>query len=266
MQRKRIFLACFFVPMAIGSANCLAQPAESRGQYPFVFYSPRDGLINSRVRSIKQDSRGRMLFITFGGLSVYDGTRFINYNRQDGLADDLINDIVEVGPDSLLVATNAAKLNTLVKGKIGVYQTADNFYPVVNRFLKSNDGSWYVAADEGLFILKNNRFSRIPLLNKEGIDVGFNLDKVIEWKNYFLLIPWSENLGEKLIAYDKVNKRVTDIDTKNTMICLAKDAKGCVWAGTGNGPRLIDTIALAKGKINFLQVPENFRDILNNIL
>ena len=205
-----------------------------------------------------------MLFITFGGLSVYDGTRFINYNRQDGLADDLINDIVEVGPDSLLVATNAAKLNTLVKGKIGVYQTADNFYPVVNRFLKSNDGSWYVTADEGLFILKGNRFSRIPLLNNRGIDIGFNLDRIIEWKNYFLMIPWSENLGEKLILYDKATKRVTDIDMKNTVICLVKDAKGRIWAGTGNGPRLIDTIALAEGKINFCTAPEKFRDIANN--
>jgi ligand-binding sensor domain-containing protein len=99
MQRKLIFLACFLVPVVIGSTNCLAQFAESRGQYPFVFYTPRDGLVNSRVRSIKQDSKGRMLFITFGGLSVYDGTRFTNYNQQDGLADDLINDIVEVGPD-----------------------------------------------------------------------------------------------------------------------------------------------------------------------
>ena len=264
MQRKLIFLACFFVPIVIGSANCLAQPAESRGRYPFAFYTPRDGLINSRVRSIKQDSRGRMLFITFGGLSVYDGTRFINYNRQDGLAEDLINDIVEVGPDSLLVATNAAKLNTLVRGKIGVYQTADNFYPVVNRFLKSNDGSWYVTADDGLFILKGNRFSRIPLLNNEKIDIGFNLDKVIEWKNYFLLIPWSENLGEKLILYDKATKRVTDIDMKTTVICLVKDAKGHIWIGTGNGPRLIDTVALAEGKINFLQLPEKFRAIVNN--
>src|SRR5678809_1482479 len=180
MQRKLIFLACLFVPMAVGSIDCMAQLAESRGQYPFVFYTPREGLVNSRVRYIKQDSRGRMLFITFGGLSIYDGTRFINYNRQDGLAEDLINDIVEVGPDSLLVATNSDKLNTLVKGKIGVYRTADNFYPVINRFLKSNDGSWYVTADDGLYILKNDRFSRIPLLNKTGNDVGLYLDKIIE--------------------------------------------------------------------------------------
>src|SRR5215831_7551082 len=161
MQRKLTFLACLLV-----GACCYAQ------QYPFVYYTPKDGLINSRVREVKQDSRGRMLFITFGGLSVYDGTRFTNYNRQDGLAEDLVNDIVEVGPDSLLVATNASKLNTLVKGKIGVYQTADNFYPVINRFLKGSDGSWYVSADDGLFILKDNRFTRIPLLNKQQVDVG----------------------------------------------------------------------------------------------
>jgi len=264
MQRKLTFLACLFVQVTIGSIDCLAQFAETRGQYPFVFYTPRDGLVNSRVRSIKQDSRGRMIFITFGGLSVYDGTRFINYNRQDGLAEDLINDIVEVGPDSSLVATNSAKLNTLVKGKIGVYRTSDNFYPVVNRFLKSNDGSWYVTADDGLYILKNDRFSRIPLLSKAGTDVGLYLDKIIEWKNFFLMLPWSDNLYEKLILYDKLTKKVSDIDIKNTVMCLAKDGNGRIWAGTTNGPRLIDTVSLAKGKINFLDIPEGFRDIANN--
>ena len=121
MQRKLTFLACLCF-----CTCCFAQ------QYPFVYYTPKDGLVNSRVRSIKQDSKGRMLFLTFGGLSVYDGTRFINYNREDGLADDLINDIVEVAPDSFLIATNAPKLNALVRGKIGVYKTTDGFYPVIN--------------------------------------------------------------------------------------------------------------------------------------
>src|SRR5690242_18271041 len=180
MQRKLIFLACFVVPMLIGGTSCPAQFTETRGRYPFVYYTPKDGLVNSRVRSIKQDSKGRMLFITFGGLSIYDGTRFINYSRQDGLAEDLINDVVEVGPDSFLVATNSAKLNTLVRGKIGTYKIADHFYPVINRFFKSNDGSWYVAADDGLFVLKDNRFTRLPLISREGIDRGLYLDKIME--------------------------------------------------------------------------------------
>ena len=197
MQRKLTFLAC-----VLACATCFAQ-------YPFVYYTPKDGLVNSRVRGIKQDSRGRMIFFTFGGLSIYDGTRFVNYNRQDGLADELINDVVEISPDSFLVATNASKLNTLVRGKVGVYKTDDNFYPVINHFLKGNDGYWYVTADDGLFVLKDNRFRRFSLRDKSGTDIGFYLDRILEWKNYFLLIPWSDNLGEKLIVYDKATKRVT---------------------------------------------------------
>jgi hypothetical protein len=45
-------------------------------QYPFVQYTPKDGLVNTRVRKIFQDSKGRMYCLTYGGLSKYDGSRF----------------------------------------------------------------------------------------------------------------------------------------------------------------------------------------------
>jgi len=168
MQRKLFLLAYFFI-----CVNCFSQ------QYPFVYYTPKDGLINSRVRSIEQDSKGRMLFLTYGGLSIYDGTRFINYNQQDGLANELVNDIVEITPDSFIVASNTQKLNTLAHGKIGVYQTVDHFYPVVNSFLISKDSTWYAAADEGLFEFKNKKFNRVSLI-KNGKDLGNCLGKIIE--------------------------------------------------------------------------------------
>src|SRR5689334_18760984 len=114
MQRIILILAYFFI-----CVSCFSQ------QYPFVYYTPKDGLANSRVRSIRQDSQGRMLFITYGGLSIYDGTRFINYSQQDGLNNEVVNDIAEAGPDSFFVASNSAMLNTLVKGRIGVFKTVD---------------------------------------------------------------------------------------------------------------------------------------------
>src|SRR5262245_23819365 len=80
-------------------------------QYPFVHYTPKDGLINSRVRKAYQDSKGRMYFITYGGLSVYDGARFKNYTTQNGMVSNLVNDVLEVGDDSLLVAVNSTGLN-----------------------------------------------------------------------------------------------------------------------------------------------------------
>ena len=64
MQRAIIFIAYFFI-----CVNCFPQ------QYPFVHYTPKDGLLSSRVRNIYQDSKGRIYFTTQRGLSVYDGAR-----------------------------------------------------------------------------------------------------------------------------------------------------------------------------------------------
>src|SRR5688572_16357266 len=100
MQRFLFLLACFLI-----SADCLAQ------QYPFVFYTPKNGLVNSRVRKMYQDSRGRLYFLTYGGLSVYDGARFRNFTTQNGLSGDMINDVIEAGEDSFFVATNTNQLN-----------------------------------------------------------------------------------------------------------------------------------------------------------
>lgn len=259
MQRNTIFLACFFIPMAIGSVNCFSQ------EYPFVYYTPKDGLINSRVRSIKQDSRGRMLFTTYGGLSIYDGTRFINYNQQDGLANEVVNDIVEITPDSFLVATNTQKLNTLVHGKIGVYQTVDHFYPTVNRFFKNKKGAWYAAADEGLFELKNKKFLRLPL-NNHGKDLGNCLDKIIEWENFLLIIPWNSGLPEKLILYNERTHIVDDVITDRGIASMEIDAGNKIWASTSGGLQLLDLVSLRKGEIIFTQTSLPYHSIKNTTL
>lgn len=70
MQRKTWLIACFF----IGDTS----PAQ---QYPFVHYTPKDGLKNSRVRKAYQDSMRQLYFMTYGGLSAYDGARFRNYSE-----------------------------------------------------------------------------------------------------------------------------------------------------------------------------------------
>jgi ligand-binding sensor domain-containing protein len=64
---------------------CFAACTANAQQYFFTGYSPRNGLVHNRVSSIFQDSRGRMYFGTYGGLSIYDGAHFINYTTGDGL-------------------------------------------------------------------------------------------------------------------------------------------------------------------------------------
>ena len=152
MQRTAIILACFFVYL-----NTFTQQG---GQYPFVHYTPREGLANNRARAIFQDSKGKLYISTYAGLSVYDGSRFITYNARNGLAMDLVNDVAEMGDDSIWIFPNANKINCIVNSLIKDFIPADGFAPLVNQFIKCSDGNYYAVADEGLFRLENKKFVR----------------------------------------------------------------------------------------------------------
>jgi len=240
-------LACIISVLVIGILQ--AQ------QYPFVYYTPKDGLINSRVKNIIQDSKGRMYFMTYGGLSVYDGVRFTNYNQQSGLANELVNDIVEITPDSFLIATNAPVLNTLVRGKIGVFHTKDNISPVINHFLLSKEGDWYVSADGGLFLLKSDRFVRLPTIDKEGFDIGQNLDKMIEWNEFLIILPWDPTRKDNLIVYNKREQKISSVLTHNSILSMAFSPKKEIWISTGDGIKMADESNLSNGKIILLPLP-----------
>ena len=79
MQRTASILACFFICI-----NCLSQSASTGGKYPFVHYTQREGLVNNKARFMFQDSKGKLYIGTFGGLSIYDGSRFTNFDYKNG--------------------------------------------------------------------------------------------------------------------------------------------------------------------------------------
>ncbi|MDX1516575.1 MAG: two-component regulator propeller domain-containing protein [Woeseiaceae bacterium] len=76
-----------------------------------------DGLSQSNVLSILQDSDGLMWFGTENGLNSYNGYDFTHYRRQRGnpraLASDFIFDVAEDGDGQLWIATNGGGLAKL---------------------------------------------------------------------------------------------------------------------------------------------------------
>ena len=221
-------------------------------EYPFIQYTPKDGLVNSRVRKVYQDSKGRLYFLTFGGLSVYDGARFKNYTKETGLAVDMVNDILEIGNDSLLVATNSARLNILVGGQMKVFTTADNFYPIVNQFLKSEDGNVYATADQGLYILHRDKFEKLDFPMRIHENSPPFLGAIIEWKDY-LLIGTNDLRGSVgMYAYNKKNRMLTDAVTDQNISCLTKDRSGGLWVVYAERIRNLDTEYLKNGKLRFI--------------
>lgn len=254
MQRIAFSLACILI-----CSGCFAQ------QYPFVHYTPKDGLVNSRVRSVWQDSKGKMYFLTFGGLSVYDGARFKNYTLQNGLALELVNDVLEMGDDSIWIACNTNALNYLRKGKISTFRTADGFCPTINKFIKTSDGTVYVVADEGLFVFEKNKFVHLSFIDKQGLDAGMFLIDAIEWND--LLLVRSDPLMNRaaksnLFLFHKSAGKITGECETGLISSYCKTDEGQVYIADHKGQlQLLDTVALRHNHVNFLPVADPYRNI-----
>jgi ligand-binding sensor domain-containing protein/serine phosphatase RsbU (regulator of sigma subunit) len=61
--------------------------------YHFANYGVKDGLAQSNVSGIIQDSSGFYWLATDGGVSRFDGKNFVNYTTEDGLADNNVSAI-----------------------------------------------------------------------------------------------------------------------------------------------------------------------------
>jgi signal transduction histidine kinase/ligand-binding sensor domain-containing protein len=249
MQQKLIFLACFFV-----CANSFAQ------QYPFVHYTPREGLANNRARFVFQDSKGKLYIATYGGLSIYDGTRFINYNTNNGLSVALINDIVEMGEDSIWIMPNDNHIHCVVKGRLKNFNPPDNFTPLINQLIKCSDGYYYAIADEGLFRLENSRFIKISMNGLPGAETIKTLIQAVEIdkKLYILFNPEYKLPGSNLLVYDLSLNKLIALDKNIYASRLYYPFGNELWISIPQGLFMIDPVKKQNKAIELKTIPDSF--------
>ncbi|PWU04620.1 MAG: hypothetical protein C5B52_01280 [Bacteroidetes bacterium] len=259
-MRSKLILLCT-------ALLCLIAAFGYSQRYPIVHYSPREGLINNRVKGIYQDSKGKLYFGTSSGLSIYDGTRFWNYTHENGLAQDLVNDFLEMGNDSVWIACNTSGLNYITGNKIYTYRTSDGFYPVINKFLKSSDSNLYILSDDGLFFFSTNKFTKLPFIDENGKDVGRFLYEGVEWNNYFIILtdPHLTGMPSKLFVYDRVKQKIIS-EEKNMVVYAAGKSP---WLGlvisTNKGMFSIDTAQLKNLKLQYKKLPDAFQSPRPNV-
>ena len=235
---------------------CLSQ------QYPFVQYTPKDGLVNNRARFMYQDNRGLLYIGTYGGFSVYDGSRFTNYTIKDGLATSLINDIIQVGNDSIWIVPNTARLQCLTKGHIVDIKTADGFCPGIYKLIKCTDGSLFALADEGLFRFEENRFSKMVLRDSHGNDGGGFFSTGLEVNNKLYLVTdinvQMDGGPGRIVVYD-IKTKTTAFTKPISAYHIAASLDNDIFVATSHGLKKIDEKALSKNHIDFARLPRIYR-------
>ncbi|MEQ8926161.1 MAG: two-component regulator propeller domain-containing protein [Fulvivirga sp.] len=73
----------------------------------FKNYTTADGLVYDATRQLYIDKNSNLWIGAVNGLSKYDGTRFINFTKQNGLADNVIWGISEYKEDGVLIVTRS---------------------------------------------------------------------------------------------------------------------------------------------------------------
>lgn len=113
------------------------------------FYSVKDGLPNEFMTCIFADSKGRLWFGGFGGLSLFQDGKFINYTTKEGLAGNYVRSIYEDKDATLWIGTYDEGLSRLKDGIFTNYKAENGLY---------NNGVFAIREDErGYFWISSNR-------------------------------------------------------------------------------------------------------------
>jgi two-component sensor histidine kinase/ligand-binding sensor domain-containing protein len=148
-------------------------------QYNFRAFSLEDGLSQSEVNCIYQDSRGYIWAGTSGGgLCRFDGKEFTSYETENGLAGQIITDIKEDHEGNLWISSTWGGISKFDGKNFTIYDHVsglpDNY---TSSIIINKNGRVYVGTGDGLCYLENNRFKKVKqALNEKMVVTDMLMD------------------------------------------------------------------------------------------
>jgi diguanylate cyclase (GGDEF)-like protein len=238
------------------SALFLASPAWSKGEFEarpmrFEHLTLEQGLSQSNVLSILQDSKGQMWFGTENGLNSYDGYDFRTYYRERGnagsLSSDFVFDVDEDGKGNLWIATNGGGLavRDASTGEFSSYRhdaedNASISSNVVRRVLVDAEGDvWAGTRHGGLNRLdaSTSKFTQYRLTTEVGADDIYSL---VQDSGGVVWAGGDHGLTRIDLHTDEIKTFTGNTDDASSLSphsvrAVFEDSNGQVWAGTFGG-------------------------------
>jgi ligand-binding sensor domain-containing protein len=134
-------------------------------QKPFTLFTEDDGLANNGVRSITKDREGILWLGTENGLSKYDGQKFINIRKSDGLPGNRVWAVESDQKGKIYAACYNSGLAVIENSKVSrVIHLKSKFHDSFRQLYYSvNFQMLFVGTDFGIYVLKDSTLSEIPL-------------------------------------------------------------------------------------------------------
>jgi diguanylate cyclase (GGDEF)-like protein len=125
-----------------------------------AFYTSEDGLPNSYMTTIHEDSQGRLWFGGLGGLSEFKDGKFINYTKKEGLAGNYVRSIYEDQDGILWIGTYDEGLSRLKNGEFVNYRAENGLYNNgVFAIEEDKRGNFWISSNSGIYRVNRNQLN-----------------------------------------------------------------------------------------------------------
>ncbi|MGZ3884184.1 MAG: ligand-binding sensor domain-containing protein, partial [Bacteroidia bacterium] len=215
----------------------LLLPAFSQ-QYNFHNYSVKDGVAQSQVYSLLQDSRGYLWMGTQGGgMTSFDGRNFKTYSVKEGLPSTKVFSMREDKHTNLWIGTmnglsyyNGIRFRNFLAGK------------AVREIDLDAKGNLWLATDKGIFYQKTDTdFINVSLILKDR-EPNIKTLMVDKSGDVWVGSDGLYRISVKNGIYDELKFTKANGFTNNTITSIKQDAAGWIWIGTyGDGAYVYDS-------------------------
>lgn len=194
----------------------------------------RDGLItDDNIWTILESRNGDIWIGSEGGLSRFQNGKITNFTNKEGLSDNLIWAITEISDGSLLLSTNADKVDRYHNGK---FQTLDGIsnlkIGIISTILEDKTGNLWFGAERGLFKLKDGQ---ITIYNRENGLADIAVRVLLQSRDSSIWVGTQNGL-QRVDGNQNFETFTTQNGLPSNLIrALHEDSEGILWIATDQG-------------------------------
>ncbi len=171
-------------------------------QYSFSNFSEQKGLTKNTVLSINQLENGEIWLGThYGGIDILDGYEIENRNKNNGLVDNVVYDIVKLQKEKYLLTTNKG-ISIYSHHRFRTIPFKDSLANTrIFTGFKANDGSVWLATGKGIATVKNDTI--LPYISS---DTLLNQSSIIHIREDINGSIWCATMGNNVFELTKDKK------------------------------------------------------------
>jgi ligand-binding sensor domain-containing protein/serine phosphatase RsbU (regulator of sigma subunit) len=206
--------------------------------YYFDNYSVREGLAQSTVYDILQDSSGYVWLGTSAGVSRFDGIKFNNYSYRNGLGKNAVQKVIEDKYGNLWFGHKGGAISRLKNDTIQTFYLDTTQVDITTLHEDKEGNIWAGTFGIGCFKIKNPNTQLLK--NIDFIQYKEKLNKyvfkVFEKRDgtlFFIVHGGIKYFDEKVGEFKYY--RPENLPQFYQFTCMFEDSKGNLWFGTDIG-------------------------------